>query len=219
MDRQNGKDINVVFGRTDSSGESSSILSRIGDEIITIILPDNFRDLINTNSSGTYTVKKGDTLHKIAKANNTTVSKIAKDNNIRDEDNIKVGQNLKINDDILYQVKSGDKLENIAKKYGTTVDRIVSDNNIKDKNKIKVGQDLKINKYLRHIPSNSALKDIFNNVGLGNINLDILNFSRNYIAKPKSSSSSSSNKSSSNILELKTPVDKSAVENKKQVVF
>ena len=216
MDRQNGKDINVVFGRTDSSGESSSILSRIGDEIITIILPDNFRDLINTNSSGTYTVKKGDTLHKIAKANNTTVSKIAKDNNIRDEDNIKVGQNLKINDDILYQVKSGDKLENIAKKYGTTVDRIVSDNNIKDKNKIKVGQDLKINKYLRHIPSNSALKDIFNNVGLGNINLDILNFSRNYIAKPKSSSSSSSNKSSSNILELKTPVDKSAVENKKQ---
>lgn len=43
-----------------------------------------------------YTVKKGDTLTAIAKKYKTTVSKIAKDNNIKNVDLIKVGEVLKI---------------------------------------------------------------------------------------------------------------------------
>lgn len=44
----------------------------------------------------TYTVKKGDTLSAIAKKYGTTYQKIAKDNNIKDPNYIKVGQKLKI---------------------------------------------------------------------------------------------------------------------------
>ncbi len=58
MDRGNETEINVIFGKTNSKGESKCILSRIGDEIITIILPDNYKDLIHTSSTAGYVVKK-----------------------------------------------------------------------------------------------------------------------------------------------------------------
>lgn len=44
----------------------------------------------------TYTVKKGDTLSSIAKKYETTVAKLAKDNNIKDRNLIKVGQKIKV---------------------------------------------------------------------------------------------------------------------------
>ena len=43
-----------------------------------------------------YTIKKGDTLAAIAKANNRTVKGIAHQNKIKDSDNIKVGQKIKL---------------------------------------------------------------------------------------------------------------------------
>ena len=46
-------------------------------------------------ASGTYTVKKGDTLSAIAGKNNTTVAILQKDNGIKDANLIKVGQVLK----------------------------------------------------------------------------------------------------------------------------
>ena len=216
MDRGEEKEVNVIFGKTNSDGESFPIISRIGDEIISVLLPDNFRSLINTNSTNDYIVKKGDTLAVIAKRNNTTVDKIARDNNLKNINQISVGQNLKLNEESQYIVKKGDTLAEIAKKHVTTVERILSDNHIKNDNSINIGQKIKINKYLKHKPANSALKDIFGNIGLGNLNLDILTFSKNHTAKPKNSTSNSTNKTSSNIIELKTPVDKSAVEPKKQ---
>ncbi|SJZ37632.1 glycoside hydrolase family 25 protein [Garciella nitratireducens] len=44
----------------------------------------------------TYTVKKGDTLSEIAKKYNTTVSKLVKDNNIKDKNKIYPGNKIKI---------------------------------------------------------------------------------------------------------------------------
>ena len=49
-----------------------------------------------TPSYRTYTVKRGDTLTKIAKMFGTTVAAIAKLNNIRDVNKIYAGQVLKI---------------------------------------------------------------------------------------------------------------------------
>lgn len=49
-----------------------------------------------TQSTKTYTVKKGDTLINIAEKYGTTYTKIAKDNNIADPNKIYVGQKLKI---------------------------------------------------------------------------------------------------------------------------
>lgn len=48
------------------------------------------------SSSQVYVVKKGDTLYSIAKKYKTSVSKIVKDNNIKNDNLINVGQKLKI---------------------------------------------------------------------------------------------------------------------------
>lgn len=50
--------------------------------------------IINSNSSITYTVKAGDTLSEIAAKYNTTIYKLAKDNNIANPDLIYPGQKL-----------------------------------------------------------------------------------------------------------------------------
>ncbi len=47
-------------------------------------------------ATGTYTVKKGDNLTKIAKANNTTVAKLVELNEIKNANLISVGQILKV---------------------------------------------------------------------------------------------------------------------------
>ena len=218
MDRGEKREVDVIFGKTNSEGESSPILSKIGDEIISILLPDNFKSLINTNAVNDYTVKKGDTLASIAKRNNTTIEKIARNNNLKNVNQISIGQKLKLNEQDQYVVKKGDTLVEIAKKHGTTVEKIISDNNIENPNSIYIGQKIKTNKYLKHKPANSALKDIFDNIGLGNLNLDILTFSKNHTTKPKNSTTSSTNKSTSNLLELRTPVDKSAVKPKNKTI-
>lgn len=49
-----------------------------------------------SNNFITYTIKRGDTLSKIAKMFNTTVNKIAADNNIKDVNKIIAGQQIKI---------------------------------------------------------------------------------------------------------------------------
>ena len=116
------------------------------------------------NSSGTpstqtifYTVKKGDTLSKIAKIYGTTVSELAKINQISNPNLIYPGQKLRIvrnaiveGDEeracgcIIYTVKSGDTLSKIAQKYVVTVNHIVEINDIKNPNLIFPGQKLRI---------------------------------------------------------------------------
>jgi len=95
------------------------------------------------------TVRAGDTLSSIAKANNTTVSALVKANNIGNPDFIQPNQRLVIPDRYepgasSYTVKSGDTLSAIAKQYGTTVDALVQENNIPDRDLIYPNQKLKI---------------------------------------------------------------------------
>lgn len=102
----------------------------------------------------TYTVKSGDTLYSIALRYNTTVAKIASENNISNVNTIRVGQILIIPGTststpkppatTTYTVKRGDTLYSIARRYNTTVAKIASANNIKNVNTIRVGQVLKI---------------------------------------------------------------------------
>ena len=84
-----------------------------------------------------YIVQKGDTLYGIAKRFNTSVQSIKELNNLSDN-NLSIGQSLKINNDndknplecIVYTVKKGDNLYSIAKKYNTSVDEIKRYNNL-----------------------------------------------------------------------------------------
>ena len=112
----------------------------------------------------THTVKKGETLGKIAQKYKCTVTDLKRWNNLKST-TIKVGQKLKVyppeNQNVsnnssnnsnnnsssksttTYTVKKGDSLWSIAKKYNVTVDHIKRLNNLKN-NDIKVGQKLKL---------------------------------------------------------------------------
>lgn len=107
----------------------------------------------NESKEVNYTVKRGDTLWKIANRYGITVSELVKINNIKNPNLIFVGQSLRVPLDnssnqsetfIYYTVRRGDRLWRIAKAYGTTVNNIVRLNGIRNPNLIYVGQILKI---------------------------------------------------------------------------
>lgn len=95
-----------------------------------------------------YTVKRGDTLSKIAALYGTTVEEIVALNNIQNPNLIYVGEVLQITTSdkpntkptstttTYYTVKRGDNLWRIARRYGTTINSIVSLNNIANPNLI-----------------------------------------------------------------------------------
>ena len=89
-----------------------------------------------------YTIKKGDTLTKIAKTYNSSVNCLKKLNNLANANLIVVGKKLIVTGE--YEVKKGDTLSKIAKEFSTTIKKLQEINNIKDANKIYVKQVLKI---------------------------------------------------------------------------
>jgi LysM repeat protein len=113
-------------------------------------------------ASHTYTVQSGDNLGKIAMRFGTSVSQI-KDWNQLDDDNIRIGQKLKIHSaqpairtqphqstpqspakgGITYTVKSGDSLWSISQKYKTTADKIRKLNGLKS-DKLVPGMKLRM---------------------------------------------------------------------------
>ncbi|WP_026694108.1 LysM peptidoglycan-binding domain-containing protein [Peribacillus kribbensis] len=101
------------------------------------------------NTVKVYTVKKGDTLYRIAKNNHTNVSAIKKLNNLK-SDSIRVGQKLKLTGSTsgtdlssTYKVKKGDTLYSISKKAKTTVSNLKKINKLKS-DRIYVGQALRL---------------------------------------------------------------------------
>ncbi len=104
----------------------------------------------------TYTVKKGDSLDKIARKYGVSVKEIIRENNLKKPYIIRPGQKLKIPDKkvkrikatgyIKYKVKPGDSLIKIAKKFGVSTKEIIRLNNLKKPYHLRVGQVLKIPK-------------------------------------------------------------------------
>jgi membrane-bound lytic murein transglycosylase D len=92
-----------------------------------------------------YRVQRGDSLRRIAKRFNTTVSALAALNNLERLHLIQVGQILRIpvkHD--RYRVRRGDTLGRIAKRFGTTVDTLVAMNGMDQAHFIKPGQVLRV---------------------------------------------------------------------------
>lgn len=92
---------------------------------------------------GTYTVKAGDTLGRIAAANGTTTEELAKLNGLSNPDLIRVGQEIKL-PVTTYTVKAGDTLGRIAQQHNTTVEALAQLNGISNPDRISVGQVLKV---------------------------------------------------------------------------
>lgn len=108
-----------------------------------IKLPANTTDTPSVNNEKTYTIKSGDTLYSIARANNTTVEKLKELNNLS-SNTLTVGRVLKLpstETNVTYTVKKGDSLYSIAREYGTTVSAISSLNNLSTTN-LSIGQKL-----------------------------------------------------------------------------
>ena len=90
-------------------------------------------------------VQRGDTLGKIARRYNTTVSEIAELNNLSDPDLIYVGQRLLVQGRTLvreYTVQRGDTLGQIAARFNTTVSRLAAINKISNINLIYPGMTI-----------------------------------------------------------------------------
>jgi LysM repeat protein len=95
--KENKPEIQLVKGKTDSMGLTKPINTGIGDEIIMLLLPKNYRDLlISSNAEDIHTVRNGETLTKIAKENNVTVDELKKTNHISNVNNIKSGQKIEL---------------------------------------------------------------------------------------------------------------------------
>lgn len=107
-----------------------------------------------------YKVKKGDTLDKIAKKHNTTVSVLLKLNRIKLKNPLYVGKKLKVveiekkenkknrvvssSGTLIYKVKKGDTLDKIAKKYNTSISELRKLNRMKNTDVLYFDRKLKL---------------------------------------------------------------------------
>lgn len=134
-----------------------SIASRYGVKIEDIIDLNNLQSTIlsvnqqllipnqELDKTTTYTVKKGDTLYKIANTYNVTIDDIISSNNLT-SNVLSIGQELIIPTGIeeesnTYIVEKGDSLWSIANKFNTTVTRLKELNNLSS-NILQIGQIL-----------------------------------------------------------------------------
>jgi len=102
-----------------------------------------------------HTVKRGETLGKIAQKYGVSVSALAKENKISIKTTLRVGQQLRIPAGgknaaeptvvwISSRVKPGDNLTGIARRFGCSVDELAAWNKIKRTQPLRVGQVLKV---------------------------------------------------------------------------
>ncbi len=141
----------INYGYVDSPEDDVTQLKnyqRLGDAIASAIIS-------RVSSSGTYTVKTGDTLYSIAKKYNVSVNALKTLNNLS-TNTLRVGQKLKIPaqetttpsapttpSTNTYTVKRGDTLYGIARDNNTTVDTLKSLNNLTTTN-LSIGQTIKL---------------------------------------------------------------------------
>ena len=116
-----------------------------------------------TAQESVYTVKQGENLWSIAKANNTSVETLARLNNLSTKSALKVGQKLivlsqasggsekisqpnstdgKTSQTLKYTIKSGDTLGKVAAKYDVSVKQLMQWNKIEDETSIRPKQEL-----------------------------------------------------------------------------
>jgi LysM repeat protein len=133
----------------------------------------NSSEKTTKSSTGTVTVKAGDTLGEIAQANNTSVAKLKALNGLSSND-LKLGQVLKVTGSIkntvnssdktspstsktsesTVTVKAGDSLSKIAQDNDTSIAALRSANNLSSDN-LKLGQVLKLGKNAPQVSTSS----------------------------------------------------------------
>ena len=122
-----------------------------------IIVPETSVDV--GTSSGTYIVKAGDSLSRIARNNQVSLSALMKINGMNSSSIIRPGQTLLLPDSTAsssltpspvvvpsgattHIVKKGENLTRISSLYGISIKQIMALNGLSDPGKIRVGQSL-----------------------------------------------------------------------------
>lgn len=116
-----------------------------------------------------YSVKRGDSLDRIARRNNITLSELLKANNIKAKGPLYVNKKLKIPSgesasqaetaeaprkkertaERFYTVKRGDKLSKLAIRFNTTISNLLKLNNMKMNDPLIIGRKLKVSGEIR----------------------------------------------------------------------
>jgi membrane-bound lytic murein transglycosylase D len=103
-----------------------------------------------TAKKGVYVVKKGDTWWDIARANNTSVRKLAALNNKSHRDVLRPGQKLLVEkakpnkQGVNYTIKSGDSLWGISQRFNVSVAQVREWNGLSSRTLLQPGQNLTI---------------------------------------------------------------------------
>ncbi|MCH7879584.1 MAG: LysM peptidoglycan-binding domain-containing protein [candidate division Zixibacteria bacterium] len=105
-----------------------------------------------SGKSDTYTVRRGDSLWKIARRYGISLSKLKAWNDLSSRARISPGQTLYLTSNgrfgsrgyVWHTVRRGENLSLIAGRYNTSVRRLMRDNKIKNASRIRVGLRLKV---------------------------------------------------------------------------
>jgi membrane-bound lytic murein transglycosylase D len=151
------KTVNNIKSANLTAGQRLQIPLSPADANVTYSAPEKViaeqSSLTENTKSNYYTVKSGESLWSIAKAQNTSVNALAQLNNMNSKSALQAGQKLLVLSQanasvateprkLNYTIKSGDTLGKIAAKYDVSVKQIMQWNKIKDETSIRPNQEL-----------------------------------------------------------------------------
>lgn len=87
-------------------------------------------------------VTRGETLSQIAEEYNVPSKQIIRLNNIKNANNLEVGELIRIGEASFHVVERGETLKKIASDYGVNLEQLVAENDIKQIDNIKIGQKI-----------------------------------------------------------------------------
>ena len=96
----------------------------------------------NSANNGIVTVRKGDTLYSIARANDVPIREVIETNNLRPPYTLHVGQSIRLPRAKYHIVAKGDTLYNISKRYNVDMPTLSRTNNLQAPFTLKIGQKL-----------------------------------------------------------------------------
>jgi len=129
---QAGDDLYSIAKRYNLTINELRLLNNLTSDLLSVGQQLVVKPKSNINNYINYMIQAGDSLYRIAQANNTTVNAITQLNNLTLSE-LNIGQIIKIPKvvkDKVHTVRPNDSLYEIARQYNTTVDKLREANNL-----------------------------------------------------------------------------------------